>query len=227
MGKPGPKPLGKAKTEWSPNFAYALGLLATDGCLSRDGRHIDLTSKNLEQLENFMKCLGIKVKIGYKTSGYTDKKYTRIQFSDSNLYQVLLGIGFTPAKTKTIAVLKIPERYFFDFLRGHLDGDGSFHAYWDPRWHSSFMFYTTFTSASKAHIDWIRATLGNILEIKGAIDNTPRKSVYQLKYAKTESLKLIPRLYYHSGVVCLSRKRKKIEEILKVNREHNRNARVS
>jgi len=68
------KPLGKVKIKWSSEFAYALGLLATDGNLSPDGRHFDFTSKDKEQLRNFMKCLGIKVKIGYKISGYTGKK---------------------------------------------------------------------------------------------------------------------------------------------------------
>lgn len=226
MGKRGPNPLGKARTEWSPNFAYALGLLATDGNLSKDGRHIDLTSKDREQLENFMKCLGIKVKIGYKISGYTGKKYTRVQFSDANLYRVLVGIGFTPAKTKTISVLNIPEKYFFDFLRGHLDGDGTFYSYWDARWHSSFMFYTVFISASKRHLDWIQGILQDILGIKGNLDKDPRKSTYHLKYAKAESLKLLPRVYYYPGVVSLSRKRKKIEKALKVDTEHNREARV-
>ena len=80
------KPIGKVKIKWSPEFAYSLGLLVTDGNLSSDGRHFDFTSNDREQLENLMKCLGIKVKIGYKTSGYTNKKQTRIQFGDVNFY---------------------------------------------------------------------------------------------------------------------------------------------
>ncbi|MCX6813937.1 MAG: hypothetical protein NT078_01870 [Candidatus Azambacteria bacterium] len=210
------KPLSKIKIEWSPEFAYALGLLATDGNLSSDKRHFDFTSKDKEQLSNFMKCLGIKVKIGYKISGYTGKKSPHIQFGDVNFYRFLLKIGFMPAKTKIIASLKIPRRYFFDFLRGHFDGDGSFFSYWDPRWKSSFMFYTVFISASKRHIDWIRDELFKFLKIRGHIARDSKKSVYQLKYAKAESLKLLPKIYYNKGVVCLSRKRLKIEKALKV-----------
>ena len=70
MGKRGPKPKGKVKIKWSGNFAYAIGLLATDGCLSPDGRHITLTSKDLDQLETFMKCVGIKNKIGLTTGQF-------------------------------------------------------------------------------------------------------------------------------------------------------------
>ena len=41
-----------------------------------------------------------------------------------------------------------------------------------------------------------------------------------LKYAKIESLKLLPKLYYDRSVVCLSRKRKKIEKALKIAGKH-------
>lgn len=222
------KPLGKVKIKWSPEFAYAIGLLATDGCLSIDGRHFDFTSQDEEQLVNFMKCLGIKVKIGHKTSGYSGKRYTRIQFGDVNFYKFLLGIGLMPAKTKIISSLKIPKEYFFDFLRGHFDGDGTFYSYWDPRWRSSFMFYTVFISASKNHIDWLRRKILNLIKIKGHVTKSVSDSTYQLKYAKLESLKLLPKLYYDKDVVCLSRKRFKIEKALRINNKQLLNyARVS
>jgi len=52
MGKRGVKPKGKVNIKWSPNFAYAIGLLVTDGNLSPDGYHLNLTSKDLEQIKN-------------------------------------------------------------------------------------------------------------------------------------------------------------------------------
>lgn len=225
MRKRGAKPQNKVKIEWSPNFAYAIGLLTTDGCLSGDGRHIELTSKDKEQLKNFMKCLGIKNKIGFKASGYSGKKTTRLQFGDVNFYKFLLNIGLMPNKSKILAELDIPEKYFFDFLRGHFDGDGTFYYYWDPRWHSSFMFYLEFISASKKHIDWIRSKLFKFLKIKGHITKDARKSTYQLKYAKSESLKLFSKLYYNKNIICLRRKRLKIERAFKINYKHI-NARV-
>ena len=210
------KPLGKVKIKWSPEFAYALGLLATDGNLSPDGRHFDFTSIDKEQLLNFMRCLGIKVKIGHKISGFTGRSRPRIQFGDVIFYRFLLSIGFMPAKTKIISAIEIPQEYFFDFLRGHFDGDGTFYSYWDPRWRSSYMFYTEFISASKKHIHWLRKSLYRLLNIKGHITKNKNDSIYQLKYAKSESLKLLPKMYYSNAVVCLSRKRNKIEKALRV-----------
>ena len=85
-------PLGKVKIKWSPDFAYAIGLIATDGYLSSDGRHIDFTSKDLEQVENFMRALKIAIKIGSKISGSSDGHYFRVQFGDKNFYDFLVGI---------------------------------------------------------------------------------------------------------------------------------------
>src|SRR3989338_7960663 len=151
----GARPRRKDEIKWSSDIAYAVGLITTDGCLSNDGRHIIFVSKDREQLKNLMSALKIRVKIGNTISGYTGKPTTRIQFGDVKLYRFLLEIGLMPNKTKILTSISVTDEYFFDFLRGHFDGDGSFYSYWDPRWKSSYMFYTVFISASKNHINWL------------------------------------------------------------------------
>lgn len=215
------KPKGKVKIIWSPQFAYAIGLLTTDGNLSKDGRHLELTSKDKQQLTTFMKCLGIKVKIGYKISGYTGKRTTHIQFGDVSFYNFLLSIGLMPNKTKILSALNIPDKYFFDFLRGHFDGDGSSYSYWDPRWRSSFMFYLIFVSASKKHIEWLRQNIFRLLKIKGHVSHSANSTVYQLRYAKRDSLIVYKKLYYSEDVVCLKRKFLKIQRALSIINKHN------
>lgn len=216
MGKRGPKPKGKVKLEWSPNFAYAIGLLVTDGSLSKDSRHIVFTSRDLELVRNMQKCFDIDHShIGKKGSGsHSEKIYHVLQIGDVLFYQFLEGIGLMPRKTKIIKDVRIPESFFPDFLRGHLDGDGTFYSYWDKRWKSSFMFYTAFVSASHDHILWLRSEINKLIRIKGHINKGKDASVYQLKYAKKESLILLRKLYYTPDVVCLSRKRMKIEAAL-------------
>ena len=202
---------------WSSNLAYAIGLLATDGNLSKDGRHLDLTSKDIEQLENFKKCLELDVKITWKSSGYSEKKYPRVQFGNVKLYRWLETIGLHPNKTKTIGALQIPEKYFFDFLRGSFDGDGCMYSYWDPRWRSSFMIYLQFVSASLKHVKWIRKKIEQLLIIEGRINLSG--SVYQLRYAKNASKEIIKQMYYRGDIVFLTRKRDKIIRALKIERE--------
>ena len=215
MGKRGAKPKGRVVIVWSANIAYAIGLLVTDGCISSNKRHITFVSKDRVQLRNFMKALKIRVPISYTTSSYTGKKIPRVQFGDILFCNFLMGIGLMPNKTKIIGKVVIPHKYFFDFLRGHLDGDGCTYSYWDPRWKSSFMFYTTFVSASRLHILWLREEIFKKLAISGHITGKGEKhTVYQLKYAKKGSLLLLRKMYHTKNVLCLPRKRLKIEKML-------------
>ena len=217
------KPRRTQKIEWSPELAYAVGLITTDGNLSTDKRHMVLVSKDVQLLKTFKKCLNLKNKIGSRKSGYTGRKNCHhVSFGDVILYQWLTKIGLTPNKTKTIGRLKIPDKYFFDFLRGHLDGDGCYYSYWDKRWKNSFMFYTVFTSSNPLHIEWLRNKIINLLDIKGHTNKT--RNLWQLKYAKQESRLLIPKIYYQKGLPCLERKYKKIKDILKIS--ENLNGRV-
>ena len=215
MGKRGPKPKGKVKIKWSADFAYAVGLIASDGYVSKNGRHVALVSKDKDQIDNFLKALDINAKIGVTSSGYKDKTALRVQFSDAVFHKFLFHIGIMPAKSKILGEIYIPQNYFFDFLRGVFDGDGCFYSYWDPRWRSSFMFYTEFVSASRDFINWVRFEIFRSSGIKGHLNKAKRDgSCYQLKYAKSESLVVLRAMYYKNDVMCLSRKKLKIQKAL-------------
>jgi hypothetical protein len=215
MGKRGVKPQAKVRIRWSPDFAYAVGLLASDGCLSSSGRHIVLTSTDKDQLENYQKALGIRMHIGRvknKSSGAM-----RVQLGDVLFYRFLMNIGLMPNKSLVIGKIDVPDAYFFDFLRGSFDGDGSTYSYWDKRWKSSFMFYTTFVSASKAHVDWLQKTIQKRLGVRGHMTHgSPNRVLHQLKYAKADSLLLLRRMYRRKDCICLLRKRLKIERMLAI-----------
>lgn len=202
--------------KWTTELAYAVGLLVTDGCLSNDGRHIILRSIDREQLENFKKCLHLKNKLGI----------ARIQFGSVKFYRWLESIGLFSNKTYTIGAIKIPDIFFRDFLRGHLDGDGSVTVYddsYNSRINKSYVyirFFIRFISASHVHIEWLRKKINILCGVKGDLfEIKPRDSkhvsVWQIKYMKKESLKLLNFLYYSPNVICLSRKRDKALDAVK------------
>ncbi len=202
--------MSKASTKWSPELAYAVGLITTDGSLSIDGRHIILVSKDRQLLNTFKRCLNLKNKIGSRRGGFTnEKKYHHVQFGDINFYKWLLKIGLTPNKARTINKLSIPNKFFMDFLRGHCDGDGYFYSYWDKKWPNSFMFYVNFISSSPLHLYWLKEKINNLLGIKGHITQGSG-STQILRFAKRESRILILKMYYNNNVPCLLRKRKKL-----------------
>ena len=201
------KPRGKP-IKWSPEIAYAVGLITTDGNLSPDGRHLSLISKDVPLLKTFKRCLGLKNKIGLRRSGYTGKKDCyNVQFGNIILYKWLLKIGLMPNKTKIVGVLKIPNQYFFDFLRGHLDGDGCIRKYQDPVYPNSQRLYIKFYSASLKHIQWIQKKIQSLLKIKGSIRREGReKRESSLTFAKRDSLNLLNYLYSAKNTPCLKRK---------------------
>lgn len=204
-------------TNWNSNFAYVIGLITTDGSLSKDGRHIVFTSKDIELVNNFQKSLKTNYKVKKKNSGSNQNKiYNYIQIGDVNFFKFLIGIGLMPNKSKKMKDLLIPKKYFFDFLRGHFDGDGSFYSYWDKRWRSSYMFYTCFVSASQSHILWLKEQVNRYLHISGHITKAAKSSCYQLKYAKAESLVLLRKIYRNKQSFRLTRKYLKIIERLAI-----------
>ena len=213
-------------------MVYVVGLITTDGSLSKDGRHITLVSSDLQLLRTFRKCLKLKNRVAKKAfSSYTVKQCYKIQFGNVNFYKWLQKIGLTPNKTFTLGKLAIPKEYFADFLRGFLDGDGSIFTYIDRymeykgKRYTYKRLYTVFISASIEHLKWIQSNLKEILNIEGSLNSHLRKDrkflSWRLRFAKNDSLKLLAWLYYKPDLPCLNRKRKIAERFLK-NLQKNR-----
>ena len=216
------KPLNKIKIDWSGDLAYAIGLIATDGCLYNDGRHLAFVSKDLQLIKTFNNCLGLKVKIAKKQSGFLKTSFAYwVQLGDVNFYKFLVSIGLTPRKSKTLGLLKIPNKYFFDFLRGSFDGDGSLYSYWDKRWASSFLYYLSFCSASLKHLVWLQKIIRKLVGVKGHINTYSGAKAYQLKYAKTEAKVIFKKMYYSPTVPRLERKFQKVYNILTIDRKNS------
>lgn len=211
MGRSGQKPKRAEDPTWTPKLAYACGLMATDGCLHSDGRHLNLTSNDLDQLDTFKRCLGLTAKISWKPGGFTGKLHPQVQFGDVTLYRWFISIGITPRKTHTIAEVKIPDNFFFDYLRGEFDGDGSSHAYWDSRWRSSVSIYINFACASLQHLEWLNQTIYRLLDISGVIKKKYGSGVYNLRFAKMVARQLHEAMYYSENIHYLRRKKEKLD----------------
>jgi hypothetical protein len=205
----------KLNYTWSPQVAYSVGLIASDGCLQSDGRHLDLTSKDIGQLECFKKAINKDINITKKFNS-TGKEAYRVQFGDVAYYDFLLGTGLTPRKSKTLAKLDIPDAYYSHFLRGVFDGDGTCYAYNDPRWPKSYLFYIGFAGASMEFLQFLSSTNQRLFGVKG---QSIRKSLRaaSLVYGKSDGLKLYSNMYKKAGIFYLKRKREKLESFIKTN----------
>jgi hypothetical protein len=171
---------------WSAELAYVVGLMTTDGTLSPDGRHLTFTSKDRGQVELIKNLLGLSNTITTNTSTFNPGQiYWRIQFGNVALYKWFVSIGLMSNKSKILDAIKVPESYFFDFLRGHLDGDGTIRVYNDPDYPNSRRLYTVFYAANRLHLEWLQSTIQRLINIEGYID--PGARIWRLTFAKAKS----------------------------------------
>lgn len=125
MGRRGAKPKGPiSRRTWRPELAYVVGILATDGNISPDGRNVTLVSRDVELLEGVADILEVKTKLVPHRGGYSKTGVFHIMFGDLLFCDWLIGIGVTPRKTHTIGSITVPDSLFADFLRGPQTSDG-------------------------------------------------------------------------------------------------------
>ena len=189
------------------NFWYCVGIITSDGNLSSDGRHISITSKDLEVVGNCRSHLKPDCFIGKKSrGGSSDKKYFVLQFSDVKLYTYLVSIGLAPRKSKTIAYVKVEKPYFKDFLRGLFDGDGSISIF-KNKLSKQAQVKIRFASASCTFLEWLKNKISHHTSTQGGyITNDSR--VFSLNYGKSDSFKIIKFMYYTGVKFYLGRKYK-------------------
>ena len=210
-------------TTWRSDFAYVIGMIASDGYLYKDVTRIGIQSKDREMTELFRKALLIENKIGRKArGGEQEKRYYYVEFKSRQFYDFLKNLGITPAKSKTIQSVTVPDMYFSDFLRGLFDGDGTFWSHWDKRWPNSFVFHIAFYSASKPFMEWLLKRLSLLYGVKGFIKKGA--GVFEIRYGKGDSRVLFEKMYYSKDILFLNRKYQKILEALDLDRKIKQNA---
>lgn len=185
------------------HFWYLVGLIATDGNLSIDGRHIVITSKDIDFLEQIKTTLGLSNKITMKARDRsTEKKYGVLSLGDVQLYKYLLQLGLTPRKSLTLGALSIPSAYFKDFFRGVIDGDGNIRKWIHPTNHYE-QWELRIYSASLDFITWLEKSSKTILGCNGVIiHNHPvgKNEMHVLKFGKMAARHILNHIYYKNAL---------------------------
>ncbi len=186
---------------------YLVGLITSDGCLSKDGRHIDITAKEQDFLHLLRSEMEFKCSVAKKMNGQGQQSF-RVQISSKSFHQFLQEKGLTPNKSKTIRKIEVPEEHFGHFLRGVMDGDGCIRNWQDHAKRIS-QWYCKITSGSQAFLGWIDQRLREVYAIKGSIhlEHYGESSAYILKISSKYSLKKFLGLCYENAEFALSRKR--------------------
>lgn len=176
-----------------PNLWYLMGLITSDGNLSSDGRHIDITAKDCDFLTALKMRLGLTNRVGVKNKGGTKQAY-HIQFANRSFYDFLLSIGLMQNKSRVLGALKIPNQYFVDFLRGVIDGDGSMRMWTHPS-NKKEQWSLRIYSGSGKFVEWLDGMIVSLIRVQGKIYKHG-ETVWVLKYGKMAAREIVRKCYY-------------------------------
>ncbi len=182
---------------------YLVGLITSDGNLSSDGRHINITSKDYSYLEKLKKTLGLKNKIGEKFNSKNKLAY-QIQFANKAFYEFLLSIGLSPRKSLTLGDLQIPDIWFADFLRGVIDGDGCVRSWRHPSNDKEQWSLRIYSAAPKFAL-WLQSSIRKNFSAEGRIHKDVRSRTAAVKFGKLAAKRILGTCYY-DGCLSLDRK---------------------
>ncbi len=187
---------------WTPKLAYVVGLITSDGWLPQGEAHnaVSFSSTDTELINLFCRLL----QLASETRPYCklpqgQKLVHQVTVTDWRFRAFLEGVGLTPAKSKTLGPLNIPDVVFPDFVRGCMDGDGCWtidHSR-PPQEH----LIAQLTSGSPTFLAWVHATVNRLTGLHGGVSGK------RLRYCWGAAVQLGMWLYYAPDVPALSRKR--------------------
>lgn len=180
--------------KWSYDIAYLTGLIVSDGCLQKKRPRISFVNKEFE-LIGFVKDI-VKESITGKTykpikCSKNESSWWLYQFTSRKYYYFLKDLGVTPNKSLTIKELNIPNKYFADFLRGCIDGDGCFSV---KKKDNLDYLSLDLSSGSKLFLIWVHKNLKALTKINGGSickmgDN------YKLNYSSGDTIMIFNYIY--------------------------------
>ena len=201
---------------WTPDVAYVLGFFTADGSMIKNkrGAHfIEFQITDRDLLMEIRKLLGSNHKITTRKRNNNREISYRLQIGSKEIFNDLLKLGLTPNKSKTIKLLKIPDKYLSHFVRGYFDGDGNVtFGYFrkSDRESKSPVLLSRFTSGSKAILEDLKNKFTNLIDTKGSLYYSTNNA-WQLSYSTNDSKKLFKFMYNNnktSKLIYLKRKYK-------------------
>jgi len=177
-------------SSWSPEMAYVLGLIITDGCISTTSV-VSLCINDKDLLDKVKEVMGSAHKI---TPSKHQKGLYYYHFAREKLVKDLEKLCVVPKKSLIVKFPEVPQDYLPDFIRGVFDGDGS--VFYDKR-RPKFPLRSKFVSGSKDFIIGLQKSLEFLDMPKRTIYRQRTKNGwnYMFIYDHKDSVKLFRILY--------------------------------
>jgi hypothetical protein len=110
------------------------------------------------------------------------------------------------AKSKTLGDINIPKKYFADFLRGCIDGDGNINITRHPE-STHPQLRVRLCSASPNFLIWVKGRIEECFNIKsGWIQSFTKRTIRELTFGKRDAILIFKHIYYPDVESFLNRK---------------------
>lgn len=191
---------------WSPQMAYVLGLIYSDGTIEdvrKSSRtcYLGITSKDKDLVLDVQKVMSSqhnlyrrrehKYKFPNQRIGISKENWT-LRIGSKKLFDDLIKLGLEPRKSLSLKFPKISNEYVNFFIRGYFDGDGSISTY-IPKGRKSYRVRITFTCGSKLFLESLSKRISKMLRVGDK--NIYFQHAYKLMYNKYDSLKVLNFIY--------------------------------
>ena len=203
--------------------AYWLGFIAADGCIVKSSEYnsyrlyINLGNIDEGHLQKFLNSISahdIKIQRYTSTSGFSNKngtKTSRIVLNSLKLCKDLSKYNICERKSYDIKMPEINNRLIPHYLRGYVDGDGSFYCHYDEN-NNRYRYSFEIVGGSRMFMEQVQSYLtSNNIKTNIYIRKT-NSSTRLMSASKAEILKIIELLYSNANIY-LDRKFNKINEI--------------
>jgi uncharacterized CHY-type Zn-finger protein len=195
----------------TPNKAYFLGLLSSDGTVSDKYGMVKLELQQRDEyiIEEFAKELNMNECVReYKPKGENHQVMNGITIYSKKMVDDLIKLGVVPRKTYSLKPAKINDDLLKHYWRGILDGDG-YVAY------QKFKNYGTFRIQLRGTEDIVKG-FSEYLGYDGKYCrfHLNKSWAFEKNTRKYNEVKRIYDLLYDDECICLIRKREVFEKIL-------------
>lgn len=189
----------------SSEKAYWFGFLYADGSMSitdkQKALRLTLSTSDREAIEALSKSIGSVPIREYKESVY-------LSLSSKKICEDVISKNMTFPKCNRTGTPEIPDQFFYSFLLGLFDGDGTFCV--------SKSVPTFSLLGHEELLVWIKDKLLDDGFVFRSHNINKMKGIYKLAFSSKQNMPLIYEKLYSSSHehFCLNRKRKKFEEYL-------------
>ena len=199
--------------------AYILGFIYADGCLHKNTLKISLATKDKNILEKIKKAMFSEnpIKITHYETTFGSFSQCNLSINSRQIKKSLNTQGVTERKTETTEFPDIALPLIKHFIRGYVDGDGSFGRYLvNCKTQGKHHKYNLSICGTPKFLQKIQLVFKDVAKVGGCYCKRRKKSlsvVTSLRYSGGRSVKKILNYLYKDAQIYLDRKYKNYLQI--------------